>query len=350
MSRHDRRRARRWSAAATAAAAGLAAWLLFFRGADAAPEETAAKEPLPPPKVEIKAEPKPAPKAEPKPAPAPAPKKVEPVAPTPAPVPVSIAPEPKVAKQDPPKPAGDPPWKYLLETGKHHEARRYMAESFASTESDAVRFELAEKGIALNKKLLLTQSDPRDIEFITIAPGENPTAVARRVKSLHGEPGLLYMLNGMKPGTVIRAGAKLRVTRGTWSILVDKTLFKLWLCYEGVPFREYTVCIGADDKTPATTWTVDIKNPKPAWTAPPEWLEKEQEKSPVIPYGHPKNPLGEYWVGLDAAGYHGFGIHGTNEPHTIGSKASNGCVRMVNTDVVELAGCVWKGMTVTTVE
>ena len=247
------------------------------------------------------------------------------------------------------KPAQEPPHKILLDSGKHHEARRYLAEAFASTDNDVLRADLAAKGMDLNRRLLVTQSDPRDIEFVTIAPGENPTAVARRVKSIHGEPGLLFMLNGMKPGTVIRAGAKLRVARGTWSLFADKSLFKLWLCYEGAPFKEYSVCVGADEKTPATGWTVDLKNPKPSWTAPPEWLDQEKLRNP-IPYGHPKNPLGEYWIGLDAAGFHGFGIHGTNEPATIGSKASNGCIRMLNSDVVELAGCAWKGMAVTTVE
>lgn len=344
MSRHDRRRARTWSAAATFAIAGLAAWFLFFRGAGAAPDTAKAKEPTAPPKTEVKSDAKPE-----KPA---APAKKPETPPARKPVPVSVEPEtpPAPKAEPPPKPAQEPPYKLLLESGKHHEARRYVAETFAATENDALRLELAEKGIALNRRLLLTQSDPRDIEYVTIAPGENPTALARRVKSLHGEPGFLFLLNGMKPGTVVRAGAKLRVTRGTWSLFVDKSLFRLWVCYEGTPFKEYPVCVGADDKTPATSWTVDLKNPKPSWTAPPEWLDKEKEKSPVIPYGHPKNPLGEYWVGLDAAGFHGFGIHGTNEPHTIGSKASNGCVRMLNADVVELAGCVWKGMTVTTVE
>lgn len=344
MSRYERRRARRWTVAATAAAAGLAGWLLFFRGAGAA-HETVVKDP---PKPEVKAEPKkPAPAPEKTAAPA---KKIETVS-TPKPVPVSVRPEPPPPpKQESPRPQGDAPWKILIDSGKLHEARRYLAETFASTDNDALRAELAAKGIEINRKLLITLSDPRDIEFVTIAPGENPTSLARRVKSFHSEPGLLFMLNGMRPGTVIRAGAKLRATRGAWSLFVDKSLFKLWLCYEGAPFKEYPVCVGIDDKTPATSWTVDIKNPKPSWTAPPEWLEKEKGLRNPVEYGHPKNPLGEYWISLDAPGYPGFGIHGTNEPHTIGSKASQGCVRMLNADVVELAGCVWKGMAVTTVE
>jgi hypothetical protein len=342
MSRYERRRARRWSAAATAAAVGLAGWLLFFRGGGADPGDTAAQgAPKPPPKAEVKAAPAPEKKAE-----APPRKKVET---PPPPKVVTVSTQPEVKSEPAPKPQGEPPWKHLLDTGRPHEARRYMAEAFAATDSDALRADLADRGMALNKRLLIQQSDPRDVEFVTIAPGENPTTLSRRVKSLHGEPGLLFLLNGMRPGTVVRAGAKLRVARGAWSIVVDKSLFKLWLCYEGVPFKDYDVCVGLDDRTPATTWSVGDKIPKPTWTAPPEWLEKEGLRNP-IPYGHAKNPLGEYWLTLEAAGFQGFGIHGTNEPQTIGSKASQGCVRMLNADAVELAGCVWKGMTVTTVE
>ncbi len=45
------------------------------------------------------------------------------------------------------------------------------------------------------------------------------------------------------------------------------------------------------------------------------------------------NPLGTRWIGLSAKGY---GIHGTNEPRSIGRAASHGCIRMRNTDVEEL--------------
>jgi lipoprotein-anchoring transpeptidase ErfK/SrfK len=42
------------------------------------------------------------------------------------------------------------------------------------------------------------------------------------------------------------------------------------------------------------------------------------------------NPIGTRWLGLDRKGY---GIHGTNEPHSIGKAASHGCIRMRNRDI-----------------
>jgi lipoprotein-anchoring transpeptidase ErfK/SrfK len=47
----------------------------------------------------------------------------------------------------------------------------------------------------------------------------------------------------------------------------------------------------------------------------------------------PENPLGPRWIGLDTQGY---GIHGTNEPDSIGHAASHGCIRMRNADVKDL--------------
>ena len=51
----------------------------------------------------------------------------------------------------------------------------------------------------------------------------------------------------------------------------------------------------------------------------------------MIPPG-PDNPIGPRWIGLDKKG---FGIHGTNEPRSIGRSASHGCIRLRNREVEE---------------
>ena len=57
-----------------------------------------------------------------------------------------------------------------------------------------------------------------------------------------------------------------------------------------------------------------------------------------IPGGSPWNPLGVRWLGLDARGTSGgtYGIHGTNDPGSIGKYVSAGCIRMHNSDVIWL--------------
>ena len=46
-----------------------------------------------------------------------------------------------------------------------------------------------------------------------------------------------------------------------------------------------------------------------------------------------QNPLGTRWMGLSKTG---FGIHGTNQPESIGKAASHGCIRMKQQDLEEL--------------
>jgi len=48
---------------------------------------------------------------------------------------------------------------------------------------------------------------------------------------------------------------------------------------------------------------------------------------------NPGGPYGARWMGLSKPHY---GIHGTNNPSSIGLDASHGCIRMQNEDVIEL--------------
>jgi hypothetical protein len=57
----------------------------------------------------------------------------------------------------------------------------------------------------------------------------------------------------------------------------------------------------------------------------------------------PGNPVGTRWMGLSLPGY---GIHGTNEPNSIGKAASHGCIRMAKADLEELYPEVEVGDTV----
>jgi lipoprotein-anchoring transpeptidase ErfK/SrfK len=62
----------------------------------------------------------------------------------------------------------------------------------------------------------------------------------------------------------------------------------------------------------------------------------------VIPAGA-GNPIGRRWLGLNRKGY---GIHGTNEPRSIGKAASHGCIRLRNRDMEQLFRMVSVGDTV----
>ncbi|MFT4415591.1 L,D-transpeptidase family protein [Fredinandcohnia humi] len=52
---------------------------------------------------------------------------------------------------------------------------------------------------------------------------------------------------------------------------------------------------------------------------------------------NPGGPFGTMWMSLSKEHY---GIHGTNDPNSIGKAVSRGCIRMHNRDVEELAAIV----------
>lgn len=62
----------------------------------------------------------------------------------------------------------------------------------------------------------------------------------------------------------------------------------------------------------------------------------------MLPPG-PNNPVGVGWIGLNKPG---IGIHGTNNPYSIGTWASHGCMRSANWDIARISKMVTKGVTV----
>ena len=66
------------------------------------------------------------------------------------------------------------------------------------------------------------------------------------------------------------------------------------------------------------------------------------DKFYMLPAG-PRNPVGVAWIGLNKAG---IGIHGTNNPYSIGSFASHGCMRTANWDASRICHMVTAGVPV----
>lgn len=65
---------------------------------------------------------------------------------------------------------------------------------------------------------------------------------------------------------------------------------------------------------------------------------------PVVPYGHPYNYMGEAKINLthEVNGKDVYRIHGTANESTIGKSESGGCIRMKNSEVLELATMLQK--------
>jgi len=84
---------------------------------------------------------------------------------------------------------------------------------------------------------------------------------------------------------------------------------------------------------------VSMKREWPDWTPPSEMLQRRPDL-PRHMEGGPENPLGARAMYLGSSLYR---IHGSNEPWTIGTAVSSGCIRMRNEDVIDLYGRVKVG-------
>ncbi len=96
----------------------------------------------------------------------------------------------------------------------------------------------------------------------------------------------------------------------------------------------YPVGVGRAGMGWSGTVSIDGKYIRPAWS-PPDMIKRENPRIPnVIPSGSPSNPMGEAAITLSGGGQ--YAIHGTNNPGSIGRFVSHGCIRMYNSDVMDL--------------
>lgn len=96
--------------------------------------------------------------------------------------------------------------------------------------------------------------------------------------------------------------------------------------------------------TPPGTWKIVGITQLPTFRWDKSVLEYGVRSSNYyeLPIG-PNNPVGVMWIGLNKPG---IGVHGTNQPQTIGRSSSHGCMRTANWDVVRLVKLITKGMPV----
>ena len=120
------------------------------------------------------------------------------------------------------------------------------------------------------------------------------------------------------------------------TIVVNTGERRLYLVLQNGQALRYGIGVGR----PGFTWSgvkqISAKKEWPAWTPPPEMLARRPDL-PRHMEGGPQNPLGARAMYLGSTLYR---IHGSNEPWTIGTNVSSGCIRMRNEDVIDLYGRV----------
>jgi hypothetical protein len=117
------------------------------------------------------------------------------------------------------------------------------------------------------------------------------------------------------------------------TIVVSLEDRKLALLEDGWVIKVFPVAVGKPSTpSPSGTFTIERRVMNPTYS----------HDGKVVPPG-PGNPVGTRWMGLSI---HGYGIHGTNEPRSIGKAASHGCIRMAKADLEEFYPLVHVGDTV----
>lgn len=221
--------------------------------------------------------------------------------------------------------------------GELLQARVLYSQALAKAADPAQRAAIVRQAAPVGEKTLLAPrvwTGDTDVEQYEIQSGDVLANIGARYRIPYE---LIKRVNNLSSDT-IRAGDKLKVIKGPFRARIIKSQFRLELWLRDAPVKVFPVAIGLNDSTPAGQYAVKLKQKNPTFYPPPAL----QGKMGIKQAGDPENPLGARWIDL---GNH-LGIHGTNEPQSIGKSVSLGCIRMHNADVELLYDCLIPGSAV----
>jgi lipoprotein-anchoring transpeptidase ErfK/SrfK len=116
------------------------------------------------------------------------------------------------------------------------------------------------------------------------------------------------------------------------TIIVDTANTYLYLVLGNGQAIRYGIGVGREGFTWSGRERVSRMAEWPNWHPPADMVARNPDLPDFVPGGL-DNPLGARALYLGGTLYR---IHGTNEPSSIGTFASSGCIRMLNADVIDL--------------
>jgi lipoprotein-anchoring transpeptidase ErfK/SrfK len=185
----------------------------------------------------------------------------------------------------------------------------------------------------LNMKLLFSPTVTPKSTIYVIKPADTLSKIARQFKTT---VELIKKSNNIHDDKIF-PGRRIKVWDAPFSVVVDKSQNILILKSDEEIIKTYQVSTGINNSTPTGNFKIVNKLINPTWF----------KAGAIVPSGSPDNVLGARWLGFDLVGY---GIHGTNDPQSLGKQVTQGCVRMSNSDVEELYTLVPEGTEVTVVD
>src|SRR6516225_5404201 len=136
-----------------------------------------------------------------------------------------------------------------------------------------------------------------------------------------------------------RTQVDFRTKEPAGTLIVDTQNTYLYLVLGNGKALRYGIGVGREGFTWNGTEKVSRIAEWPDWHPPEEMIDR-QPYLPRFMAGGPGNPLGARALYLGQTIYR---IHGTNQPSTIGTFVSSGCIRLTNDDVMDLYGRVKVG-------
>ena len=123
------------------------------------------------------------------------------------------------------------------------------------------------------------------------------------------------------------------------TIIIDTPNTYLYLTLGKDKALRYGIGVGREGFTWSGSERISRMSEWPDWFPPKEMIER-QPYLPRFMAGGEGNPLGARALYLGSSLYR---IHGTNQPSTIGTFVSSGCIRLTNADITDLYGRVNRG-------
>ncbi len=182
-----------------------------------------------------------------------------------------------------------------------------------------------------------------------------------REQKLHVPTQLITSINNIKANKLV-VGQTLKLIRGPFHAVVYKSRFLMDLYLQEsdsgrmILVKSFKVGLGKDGCTPLGKWRPALggKIKQAPWAAPPA---AGQPTNRTVRWGEEGYPLGKegYWISLEGiegnalSSGDGYGIHGTNEPDSIGKAASMGCIRLSDPDIESVFSLLYEQWSTVTI-
>jgi LysM repeat protein len=153
-----------------------------------------------------------------------------------------------------------------------------------------------------------------------VKPGDRLQTIA---EEYHVPWQLLAKINGLDDPNRLQPGDQLKVLRGPFSAVVSLDKQELTLLLNGRYAGRFPLGLGRDVPLQEGHYTVKNKDVNPRYYGP---------GGQVMEPDDPANPLGGRFIGLGGQ----FGIHGTNDPRSIGRNDLRGCISLSPKDIEDV--------------